>query len=332
MTSATSPALAELIPAGSLEAARRVVMEAMPPTPQRVWPLLAERAGCELWVKHENHTPIGAFKLRGGLVYMDRLRREQPCIGGVITATRGNHGQSVALAAARAGLRAVVVVPRGNSPEKNAAMRAFGAEVIEHGADFQEAYDHATAMAAGEGLHPLRAYHPWLVQGVATCGLEFLEAVPELDVVYVPVGQGSGISGMLAAKAALGRRVLVKGVVAETADAYARSFRAGRAVATDSAVTFADGLACRKPDERALEVVMDGAADVVTVSDAEMAEAVRLLFAATHNAAEGAGAAALAAACKEREANAGKRVGVVLSGANIDSDRFAAILQGEVPR
>ncbi len=324
-------ALAELADAETLAWARTAVAAVVPPTPQYAWPLLDSALGHPVVVKHENHTPIGAFKIRGGVWFMTRLRQAQPCVQGVISATRGNHGQSLALAARRAGLRAVVVVPHGNSREKNAAMAAFGAELIEHGHDFQAAFEHAMALAATEGLLPVRPFHPWLVQGVASAGLELLEAEPELDVVYVPVGQGSGLCAMLAARRVLGHRTRVKGVVAEGAPCYALSFRAGAVQSTEAVTTEADGLACRVPDETALDVILDGAADVVTVSDAAIRAAQRLLFRATHNVAEPAGAAALAAALAERDANRGRRVGVVLSGGNVDTDRFAAVLAEEDP-
>ncbi|MCP5368042.1 MAG: threonine dehydratase [Hyphomicrobiales bacterium] len=301
-----------------LEDAARIVYRHMAPTPQYAWPLLAERTGCEVWVKHENHTPIGAFKVRGGLVYLTSLRAAQPCINGVITATRGNHGQSVALAAAKVGLRAVVIVPKGNNPEKNAAMRAFGAELVEHGEDFQESYEYAMAQAAGQGLHPVRSFHHDLVRGVGTYSMELLDAVADLDTVYVPIGQGSGICGMISARDALGLKTRVVGVVAENAAAYALSFAEGRPISTNSADTVADGMACRVPDEAALEIIWRGAARIVTVTEDEIRDAMRHFYTDTHNLAEGAGAAPLAALLKERAEMAGKKVGLVLSGGNVD--------------
>jgi len=309
-----------------IEAAAAVVHRAMPPTPQIRWPLLCERAGAELWVKHENHSPVGAFKLRGGLAYMDRLQRAEPGVTGVIAATRGNHGQSVTVAAASVGLKSVIVVPLGNSREKNAAMRAQGAELIEHGHDFQAAYEHAGRLAGERGLHAVRSFHPWLMAGTATYGLELFRAVPDLDTVYVPIGLGSGICGTIAARDALGLKTRIVGVVAENAPMYARSFSAGKAVATNSADTFADGLACRVPDEEALAVILKGAERVLTVSEAEMKTAMRCYFTDTHNLAEGAGAAALAGLLQERTGMAGKRVAVVLSGGNIDRALYAEIL------
>jgi threonine dehydratase len=309
-----------------LDEAAALVRTAVPPTPQYCWPLLSRRVGAELWVKHENHTPTGAFKIRGGLVYLDHLRRTQPGIAGVISATTGNHGQSIAYAATRLGIAATIVVPHGNSPEKNRAMRAFGANLIEHGHDFQAAYEHAAALAEAERLHMLRSFHPLLVHGVASYALELFRAVPGLDTVYVPVGLGSGICGVIAARDALGETAEIVGVVAENAPTYALSFAAGNAVPTNSADTFAGGLAVRVPDEEALAVIRAGAAHIVAVSEAEMRQAMRIMFTDTHNLAEGAGAAPLAAALKERGRLAGKRVAVVQSGGNIDRALFAEIL------
>jgi threonine dehydratase len=312
-----------------LESAARLVYAVMAPTPQLRWPLLCERAGTELWVKHENHTPTGAFKVRGGLTYMSELKRREPGIAGVIAATRGNHGQSVAFAARRVGLRAVIVVPHGNSVEKNAAMRALGAELIEHGHDFQAAYEHAMGLAAELNLHPLRSFHPWLVAGVGTYALELFRAVPDLDTVYVPIGLGSGIAGTIAARDALGLKTRVVGVVAENAAAYALSFARKQPVSTNSADTIADGMACRVPDAGALEVIFGGAERIVTVSEDEIKAAMRHYFTDTHNVAEGAGAGPLAALLKERAAMRGKRVAVILSGGNIDRPLYASVLNGD---
>jgi len=314
-----------------IEDAARLVRTAMPPTPQYRWPLLCQRLGAELWVKHENHTPIGAFKLRGGLVYLDALKRREPAVRGVVSATRGNHGQSIAFAAGRVGLPATIVVPRGNSVEKNRAMEAFGAALVEAGHDFQAAYEHAAELAANEGLHLVRSFDPALVHGVATYSLELLRAVEGLDVVYVPIGLGSGICGAIAARDALGLKTEIVGVVAAEAPSYALSFAAGAPVSTNSADTLADGLACRVPDPAALAEIRRGAANVVTVSEAEIRAAMRTLFTDTHNVAEGAGAAALAAALQQRGRLAGKRVAVVLSGGNIDRALFREILAEASP-
>ncbi|HEY1240675.1 MAG TPA: threonine dehydratase [Bryobacteraceae bacterium] len=310
----------------SLEAAAERIRQVIPPTPQICWPLLCARTGAEVWVKHENHTPVGAFKIRGGILYMEELVRREPKIRGVIAATRGNHGQSVAFGAARAGLRAVVVVPHGNSREKNAAMRGLGAELIEYGRDFQEAYEHSTGLAESQRLHMVQSFAPALVTGVATYALELFRAVAGLDAVYVPIGMGSGICGTIAVRDALGLKTEIVGVVAAGAPAYALSFAAGRPVATDTADTIADGIACRVPDPEALEVIRRGAARIVTVTDDEIRSAMRDLFTDTHNVAEGAGAAALAALLQERESVRGRRVAIILSGGNIDRDLFASIL------
>jgi threonine dehydratase len=312
-----------------LEAAAEIVRRLVPPTPQYCWPLLSRRVGAELWVKHENHTPVGAFKIRGGLVYLDDLRRSQPGIAGVVSATTGNHGQSIAYAATRLGLKATIVVPHGNSPEKNRAMQGFDATLIEHGHDFQAAYEYAMALAERENLHPVRSYHPLLVRGVASYGLELFRAVPDLDTVYVPIGLGSGICGVIAAREALGLKTEIVGAVAANAATYALSFAAGKPVATNSADTFAGGLAVRLPDAAALDINRRHAARIVTVSEAEMREAIRVIFSDTHNIAEGAGAAPLAAALQERDRLSGKKVAVVQSGGNIDRALFAEILAEE---
>ncbi len=309
-----------------LEAAADFVHSVMRPTAQICWPLLCARAGAEVWVKHENHTPSGSFKVRAGLVYMDDLKRAQPAAAGVIAATRGNHGQSVAFAARRLGLEAVVVVPHGNSVEKNAAMRALGAELIEHGHDFQAALEYAEGIAAERGLHSFPSFHELLVRGVASYGLEFLRAVPDLDTVYVPIGLGSGICGVMAARDALGLKTKVVGVVAENAPSYALSFAKGAPVATNAADTMADGLAVRVPAAEAVALINRGAERVVAVSDEAIAAAMGHYFTDTHNVAEGAGAATLAALLDEREAMAGKRVGLVLSGGNVDREVYLRIL------
>jgi len=310
----------------TLEAAAALVHRVMPPTPQYCWPLLSRRVGAELWVKHENHTPIGSFKIRGGLVYLDAVRRSQPDVRGVVTATTGNHGQSIALAAARLGVDATIVVPHGNSIEKNRAMAGFGARLVKAGHDFQAAFEHATELAERENRHFVRSYDPVLVRGVAGYGLELFRAVPDLDVVYVPIGLGSGISGVIAARDALGLRTEIVGVVAANAPTYALSFAAGAPVSTNSADTMAGGLAVRVPDPEALEIIRRGAARILTVSEAEMRRAMRILFSDTHNIAEGAGAAALAAALQERGRVAGERVAVIQSGGNIDRTLFAEVL------
>ncbi len=306
-----------------LETAAKVVHEAVPPTPQIRWPLLCLRAGTEVWVKHENHTPLGAFKLRGGLIYVDELQKREPSVSGLIAATRGNHGQSIAFAASRAGLRVVLVVPHGNSKEKNAAMRALGAELIEHGRDFQDAYEHAKELAEKRDLHLVKSFDLSLVRGVASFALELFRAVSVLDTVYVPIGLGSGICGTIAVRDALGLNTEVVGVVAAEAQAYSLSLAAGQPIASEVGETIADGMACRIPDPNALEIIQKGVSRIVMVSEREIGAAMRYLFADTHNAAEGAGAASTAALLQERSRMDGRRVAVVLSGGNIDSDLFA---------
>lgn len=309
----------------ALEAARRIVHAAMAPTPQQRWPLLEQRLGAEVWVKHENHTPVGAFKLRGGLVYFDGLRQREPGLRAVMSATRGNHGQSVAVAARRAGMQATIVVPHGNSVEKNAAMRAHGAELIEHGDDFQAAREHAIRLAAERGAHMVPSFHPDLVAGVASYWLEFFGAA-QPDVVFVPIGLGSGISACAAARAATGARSRIVGVVSAHATAYLDSFRAGRVVEAPVSTLLADGMACRVPEQDALEIIRREVDDIVAVTDAEVGAAMRALFADTHNVAEGAGAAALGGALQQRERWAGRSIGLALTGGNVDTALYARVL------
>ncbi|WP_313026255.1 threonine dehydratase [Pseudomonas lopnurensis] len=312
----------------ALRQAAELIGRHVPPTPQYNWPLLARRLGCEVWVKHENHTPAGAFKIRGGLLYVHELLEREPQLRGMISATRGNHGISLAMAAHKAGVPLKVLVPLGNSAEKNAAMRACGAEVIEFGTDFDTARERAAELAAQSGWHFVPALHPDLIRGVATYALELLEASPPLRRVYVPIGMGSGICGMIRTRDLLGLRTEIVGVVSSAADAYAQSFEQGRIVCTETAETFADGLACRMPAPEALEIIRAGAARILRVEDEAIREAIRALHEDTHNTAEGAGAAALAAAMQERERNRGERIAVILSGANIDRQRLAGILGG----
>jgi threonine dehydratase len=305
-----------------LEAASRLVHESFTGTPQYAWPLLAARCGAEVWVKHENHTPTGAFKLRGGLVYAERLKRERPGVTGIISATRGNHGQSLAWAGRRYGVSVTIVVPHGNSAEKNAAMRAFGATLIEHGVDFEAAREEAARLAMERGLEFAPSFAPDLVKGVATYSLELLRGAPALDAVYVPIGLGSGICGAIFTRDLLGLRTEVIGVQSSGADCYARSLAAGQVVVLNRADTLADGIAVRRPDPAAFEIIRRGVCRIVTVTDAEIGTAIRAYWTDTHNLVEGAGAAPLAALLKEREAMAGKRVGLVVSGGNIDLALF----------
>jgi threonine dehydratase len=314
-----------------LEKVIPLVRASVPPTPQYVWPLLKALTGVDIVVKHENHTPIGAFKVRGGLVYFDRLKRQRPEISGIITATRGNHGQSLAYAGARAGVAVTIIVPHGNSTEKNAAMRSFGAGLVEHGRDFDEAKEAAIRIATERGLEYAPSFHRDFVVGVATYAHELLSAVDDLDTVYVPIGLGSGICGLIGTRDALGLKTKIVGVVSEAANAYFRSFTAGRVVATNSALSFADGMAVRVPDPTALEVIRKGAERIVEVSDDEIAEAIRNIYTATHNCAEGAGAAALAALLKERARLQGRRAAVILTGQNIDRAWMHSVLGGTTP-
>ena len=298
----------------------------MPATPQYAWPLLAQQLGCTVWVKHENHTPIGAFKLRGGLAYMAHLcecsARGQP----LVTATRGNHGQSIAIACQKAGASLTIIVPEGNSIEKNAAMRSQGAIIKVHGCDMDEASQEAKRMARDEDFTFVPSFHRDLVRGVATYALEFFEHAGPLDTVYVPIGMGSGICGMICARDLLGLDTEIVGVVAEGADAYAQSIEQGCLCVTDGVDTFADGIACRRPDPVALDMIRRGAARVIRVSDQEIANAIQLLYETTHNVAEGAGAASLAGLLHERQRQTNRRVGVVLSGGNIDRQQFVRLL------
>jgi len=311
-----------------LDAAAKTVYEVMPPTPQYRWPLLCEALGAEVWVKHENHTPVGAFKVRGGLVYFGDLAGGAQRPTGVVSATRGNHGQSIALAAARHGIASTIVVPRGNSVEKNAAMRALGATLVEHGDDFQAAREHAARLAQDNGWHMVPSFHPLLVRGVGTYSLELLRAASELDTVYVPIGLGSGICGMIAAREALGSKTTIVGVVSSHAPAYALSFAQRKAVSHPVTTMIGDGMACSTPEQPALEWIWRYVERIVDVSDDELRDAMRLLFKTTHNVAEGAGAAGFAAAWRERDRLRGRKVGVVLSGENVDSDVFGRVLMG----
>lgn len=312
-----------------LEAAAQLIYAHIAPTPQYAWPLLAKRVGAEVWVKHENHTPIGSFKVRGGLVYLHDFQRRYPQSPGVIAATRGNHGQSVAYAARRYGIRARIVIPEGNSREKNAAMEAWGGELIVHGHDFQAAFERAQALAKSEGWHFVPSYHRALVQGVGTGALELLRHVPDIDTLYVPIGLGSSICGAMAARDALQRRTRIVGVVVSEAPTYALSFAAGKPVPTESARTIADGLAVRVPDAESLALIRAGVERVATVSEAEIEAAMRIYFSDTHQVAEGAAAAGLAALLQERSSMAGKKVGLILTGSNIDRERYQRILAAE---
>ena len=314
------PTLAEI------EAVAASIDAVVPPTPQYSWPLLNERVGCEVWVKHENHTAVGSFKIRGTVNYMNRLREREPEVRGVIGATRGNFGQSIAYAASRRGLASTLVIPRGNSPSKNRAMRGLGAELIEHGDDFQAALERSRELAGARGLHWIPSYHRDLVWGNAVSMVRFLRAAPPLDSVYFPIGMGTGIGALIAARDALGLATRVVGVASAQAPAIALSFQAGHVVTHPAATRIADGMACRTPSPEALEVILRGADRVVTVSDDEAEEAMRAYFSDTHNVAEGAAGTGLAAALREKGGLSGKRVGLVVTGGNVDAAAFARVL------
>jgi len=319
----TLPSLAEI------REAQDVLYRYMPPTPQYSWPLINQRLGAEVWIKHENHTPVGAFKIRGALIYTEWLKRTQPALKGLIAATRGNHGQGVAMAARLHGIQCVIVVPHGNSVEKNRAMIAQGAELVEHGQDFQESLEFARTLAEERGFTMVDSFHERLVMGTATYALEFFQSAPALDRVYVPIGLGSSICGVSAARNVLGLTTEIIGVVASGSPSYLLSFSQGKVVEAPSRTAIADGLACRTPNSNAMEIIWQNVARIVEVSDAEIAGAMRAAFQDTHNVAEGAAAAALAGAMQEQEANRGKRIGVALTGGNVDADVFARVLAGE---
>jgi threonine dehydratase len=320
-----------MITLDDVDQAAALIGRTFAPTPQYAWPKLAQRAGCEVWVKHENHTPTGAFKVRGGLVYLDQFARRGDGAAGMITATRGNHGQSIAFASARAGIAATIYVPHGNSPDQNASMRGFGANVVEFGADFDEARVEAVRVGRERSLHYVPSFHHDLVRGVATGARELFGAVAQIDTLYVPIGMGSGICAAIAVRDLLGLATEVVGVVAETAPAMAQSFFAGRVVPSGSSRTFADGIATREPNAEAFEIIRRGAARIVQVSEDELAAAMRALYDDTHQVAEGAGAAATAALLQEAGRHRGRRVAVIMSGGNIERARLRTVLDGGTP-
>ncbi|MGA7108268.1 MAG: threonine dehydratase [Terracidiphilus sp.] len=315
-----------------IEEAQAIVYRYMPPTPQYTWPLINTRLGFEVWIKHENHTPVGAFKLRGALVYMEWLKQTQPELRGVVAATRGNHGQGVGMAARLLGLKAVIVVPQGNSPDKNRAMQAQGVELVEQGRDFQESLEFARTVAADRGFAMVDSFHERLVMGTSTYALEFFRGAPQLDAVYVPIGLGSSICGVSAVRNALGLKTEIVGVVAEKSPSYALSFEQHKIVEAPSMTLVADGLACRTPNADAMEVIWQNVARIVEVSDDEIIYAMRTLYQDTHNLAEGAAAAALAGIVRKASLHRGRRIGMVLTGANVDASVFAQVLLGETGR
>jgi threonine dehydratase len=312
-----------------IEDSARVVYREFAATPQYAWGLLGQKLGTTCWVKHENHTPVGAFKIRGGLTYFDQLAQSGAMPKEVVSATRGNHGQSIGWAARAHGVACTIVVPLGNSLEKNAAMRALGVTLVEHGTDFQESREHAIGLAALRGAHMVPSFHVNLLRGVATYWWELFKAVPQLNVVYVPIGQGSGACSAIIAKRALGHTARIVGVVSAHATTYADSLAAGRVVEAPVTTLLADGMACRVADTQALAIMQGEIDHIVQVTDAEVAQAMRDIFACTHNVAEGAGAAAFAAAMQERAQLTGQTVGVALSGGNVDSAMFAKALQNQ---
>ena len=312
-----------------IQKAAQIIYQSMPPTPQYCWPMLCEKLGTEIWLKHENHTPVGAFKIRGGLVYFENLRKSGEAIRGVICATRGNHGQSIGFAAQKYGIPATVVVPKGNSTDKNTAMKAMGVELIEHGEDFQESLEFAQKLADDLNLHMVPSFHPLLVTGVATYSYELFHAVQDLDTVYVPIGLGSGICGMIAVRDAMELKTQIVGVVSSHANAYAQSFQSQQLIQSPATTALADGMACRTPNPQALEIIRKGVDHIVEVTDQEVTNAMRLLFSCTHNAVEGAGAASFAAALQEKEQNSGKKIAAILTGGNADKKVFARILSSQ---
>jgi len=320
---------AELPTIAEIRSAAELIYQLMPATPQYCWPLLGARLGAEVWLKHENQTPTGAFKARTAVVYVDELMKREPTTRGLIAATRGNHGQSVALAAKRFGISATIVVPHGNSREKNAAMRAQGGTLIEFGADYQAAREKALELAAERQLHMVQPYHYDIVRGVATYWLELFSSVKDIDVAYVPIGMGSGICSAVAVRNGLGLRTKLVGVISAHAPSYGESFEQRKVVEAPATTRLADGMACRKPDEQALAILLENIEHIVRVTDDEVAEAMRHIFTDTHNVVEGAGAAGLAAALKEKDQLQGKRVALVATGANVDSEVFARVLQGQ---
>ncbi len=315
-----------------LEQSAELVYQHMSATAQYSWPLINKEVGAEVWVKHENHTPAGAFKVRGGITFIDWLSKAHPDVKGIVTATRGNHGQSQARAAVAAGLTATIVVPEGNSKEKNAAMEAFGAKLIIEGADFDVARGKADEIAVNEKLYPVAPFHSHLVMGVSTYALELFSSVPDIDTVYVPVGCGSGICGLITARDLLGLSTKIVGVVSTEAQAVKLSYDSGIITQTESANTFADGMAVRAVIPEAYAVYSEGAQRIVAVTDDAVAQAIRLYYKHTHNLAEGAGAAPLAALMQEKAAMRGKKVAVILCGGNIDTDIFVSVMNGQTPK
>ncbi len=319
--------MADSITLHDIRESRRIIYKSLRPTPLMKHPLLDQATGLDIHVKHENHNPTGAFKVRGGLNLVARLTPEER--RGVITATTGNHGQSIALSCRQEGVPCTIVTPRGNNPEKNAAMRAFGADVIEVGRDFDEAREYVERLQRENGLRYVHsANEPHLIAGVATYALEIFEELPEVDIVLVPIGGGSGACGCALVRTYLGSRAKIIGVQAAGADAFTRSWRTGTRVTGESIATFAEGMATRVTFDLTFSILKEHLDDVVTLSEEELMDGVRLALQTTHNLAEGAGAASLAAAVKLRENLQGKRIVCVMSGGNIDQATLTRVLTG----
>src|SRR3954462_1545931 len=306
--------------------AQKLVHHLMLPTSKISCPLLNQKLEAQVWIKHENHTPIGAFKARSAVFYAAQLFRNGNQIKGMITATRGNHGQSVGLAGQRFNVPDTMGVPHGNSVEKNTAMRSQGARLIEFGQDFQESREHAQKLSEEQGLHFVPPFHRDIVTGVATYWMECLTPVPDLDAVYVPIGMGSGICGACAVRNGLNLKTRIIGVAAEGAPAYALSYEAGRTIEAPVTTLIADGMACRTPDDDAFEIIQKNIDRMVRVSEDELRHALRVYFSDTHNVIEGAGAASLAAALKEKSSVAGRRIALIATGGNVDRDVFTKVL------
>jgi len=305
-----------------LHQAKELIHTVMPATPAYNWPQINSNTGCNVWVKHENHTPTTAFKVRGGIYLLDKLSRSKNKPPGIISATRGNHGQSLSFSGASKGIPVVIVAPECNSADQNRAIKSFGAKLILHGVDFEASRQYSHKLQEENGYFHVPPFCRDLVIGVATYALEFMSAVKDLDTIYVPVGMGSGICGLIKTRDLLGLKTKIVGVVAEGAPTFYQSFQAGHIIPTSEANTIADGVATSSPMEEGFEIIKHGAERIVKVSDQQIAEAMYQYYKFTHNLAEGAGATALAALNKEKQLMAGKKVGVILTGGNIDFKRF----------
>jgi len=305
-----------------LEQAATDIYQVTPATPQYNWPLLAKTTGCDVWVKHENHTPTAAFKVRGGIHLLNQLMKANNKPKGIISATRGNNGQSLSYASKRAGLPLTIVVPECNNIDQNNAIQGFGADLVVHGKDFEAARKHSLILQQELGYQAIAPFEKSLIVGVASYAIELFSAIKDLDTVYVPIGMGSGICGLIKTRDLLNLKTKIVGVVAEGAPTFALSFAAGKVVNTDYANTIADGVATSAPIEEAFEIIKKGASRVITVNDLEIAKAMYQYYQTTHNLSEGAGAVPLAGLMKEKQQMKGKKVGLILSGGNIDFESF----------